>query len=115
MRPEEFSSEDQVRYVLLKEAESEITATRKISDKLKQEMFADNGLRKLWDSAQKEYEDFYLRRTGSSAAQMTKAMEAKPDVRTVSFSGPRGKRFTFSVGNICCHTKVRPSRQCPPR
>lgn len=80
--PGQFSSEDQVRYVLLKEAESEITSTGKISDKLKEEMFADAGLRRLWDSAQKEYEEFYLRRTGLSAAQMTKAKEAKPDVRT---------------------------------
>ena len=86
-KPQQFSSEDQVRYVLLKEAESEITATGKISDKLKEEMFADAGLRKLWDFAQKEYEEFYLRRTGLSAAR-------------VSFSGPRDKRFTFSRGNI---------------
>jgi hypothetical protein len=80
-RPEQLSSEDQVRYLLLKMAESEIKATGKISDELKEEMFSDARLLELWETAKKEYKEFLTRRTATSAEQMKEGTDANAAFR----------------------------------
>src|ERR1039458_1264297 len=74
---ETVPSEDQARLVLLKNAESEIEATGKISNELKGEMFADREFGKLWESGEAYLNEFLARRIGLPSPMMREVIERK--------------------------------------
>ena len=73
---------DQARLVLLKNAESEIEATGKISDELKGKMFADREFGKLWESVEAYLNEFLARRIGLPLPMMKEVIEENPGGRT---------------------------------
>jgi len=80
-RQESISSQEP-RFVLLRDATMEIEATGKISDELKGKMFADVGLRKLWESAEVDLNELVAGRVGVSPSTVKKVLEANPDCST---------------------------------
>src|ERR1035438_6866170 len=95
---ETVPSEDQARLVLLKNAESEIEATGKISNELKGEMFADREFGKLWESGEAYLNEFLARRIGLLPPMMKEVIEENPGGR---------KQFLLETTRHVARTIVR--------
>jgi hypothetical protein len=95
---ETLSSEDQARLVLLKNAESEIDATGKISEELKARMFADAEFRRLWEFAEKDLVESLSRRLGLPQPMVKEVREANPKSQT---------QFLFGTARHTANVLVR--------
>ena len=78
---EKIPAEDKARLTLLANAGSEIKATGQISDELKGKIFADEVLRKLWESVEEDAYVLLARRIGLPLPEVKKVTESNSDSR----------------------------------
>jgi hypothetical protein len=76
-----LSSEHQAHLVLLKNAETEVETTGKISDELDARMFADVGFRKLWESVEAEFNELLAGQIGLPPEMTKEITGADPEGR----------------------------------